>query len=415
MLQRLAPLPDERALALALRVDDVLATEGVTPRFFRAFRDMLERLTDRLATPRSRADRHALALTTLTRVLFLYFVQSKGWLDGDSRFLARLLDTALATRRHFHRAALHPLCFGALNRPPDERSAAVRSLGRLPFLNGGLFESTPLERHHGPAVWSNADWRSAFDDVFERFHFSVREDDTAELIAPDMLGRVFEGVMDPDERRASGSYYTPAPLVRDIIRAGLEAVLTTRYGLEPEVAARWVHEAAPPRPAPKLHDLTVLDPAAGSGAFLLGALHELVALRAATGERPALAIKRDVIAHSLFGVDLAPTAVRLTELRLWLALVADEAATDVRLIAPLPNLDGRVRQGDTLLDPVALVASLGPGALRARGPEVRRLATVRRALFDQTGAEKRRTLTDLARAEARLAEGLFEEGIARLE
>ncbi|MGH8721680.1 MAG: N-6 DNA methylase, partial [Burkholderiales bacterium] len=408
-LERLAPLPDESALALALRVDEVLATEGVTPRFFRAFRGTLEHMTDRLQAPRCHPDRHALTLTALTRVLFLYFIQSKGWLNGDPRFLPRLLDAALAGRRHFHRSALHPLCFGALNRPEPERSGAARALGRLPFLNGGLFEPTPLERRHGPAVWSNAEWRAAFDDVFERFHFSVREDDAAELVAPDMLGRVFEGVMDEGERRSSGSYYTPAALVRDLVRAGLEAVLTTRYGLRAETAARWVHEGVAPRPAPRLHDLTVLDPAAGSGAFLLGALQELVALRAATGEGPLLAIKRDVIAHSLCGVDLTPTAVRLTELRLWLALVADDGATDVAGVAPLPNLDGRIRQGDTLLDPLALAASLGTRVLRVSGPEVRRLAAVRRSLFDHTGLAKRAAQAELSRAEALLAERLLEE------
>src|SRR5688572_13136388 len=218
-LERLAPEKDESALALSLRIGEVLASEGVTPRFFRAFRGTLERLTDRLPAPRARVDRHALALTALTRVLFLYFVQSKGWLDGDRRYVVRLFDRALRSRRHFHRSFLHALCFGALNRPPASRGSSARALGRIPFLNGGLFEPSPLERRHGPAVWSNADWRGAFDDLFERFHFSVREHDAGEFVAPDMLGRVFEGVMDPDERRASGSFYTPATLVREIVRA----------------------------------------------------------------------------------------------------------------------------------------------------------------------------------------------------
>src|SRR5437773_4498517 len=146
LLERLAPAADESALALSLRIGTALATEGVTPRFFRAFRAVLERFTDRLPVPRSREERHALALAALTRVLFLYFVQEKGWLDGDRRYLPSLLDRALTTRRHFHRVALHPLCFGVLNRPAVERSAAARALGRLPFLNGGLFEPTPLHR-----------------------------------------------------------------------------------------------------------------------------------------------------------------------------------------------------------------------------------------------------------------------------
>jgi hypothetical protein len=414
-LERLAPTPNESALALSLRVADVLASEGVTPRFFRAFRFTLERLTDRLPHPRPRADRHALALTALTRVLFLYFVQSKGWLDGDVRYVPHLFDRALTARRHFHRSYLHALCFGALNRPAHLRASGAGALGRLPFLNGGLFEPTPLERQYGPALWSNTDWRSAFDDLFERFHFSVREEDSGELVAPDMLGRVFEGVMDPDERRSSGSYYTPAPLVREIVRAGLEAVLTGRFCLPPETASRWIHEHAAPTPAPDLRRLTVLDPAAGSGAFLLGMLDELTALRVAAGETPVAAVKRSVMANSLFGVDLTLTAVRLTELRLWLALVADDATLDVDAVAPLPNLDGHVRQGDALLDPLTLAGSLGGRAPRSDPGACRRLAAARRHLFELSGSAKRSAQAELEGAESTLALSLIEEAVGLVE
>jgi len=414
-LERLTPATGESALALSLRVGEVLEIEGVTPRFFRAFRQTLDRLTERLTAPPARDDRHALALTALTRVLFLYFVQSKGWLDGDGRYLPRLLQSAVNRRCHFHRRFLHPLCFGVLNRPLASRSQRARALGRVPFLNGGLFEPTGLERRHGPAIWSNVDWRAAFDDLFERFHFSVREDDAGELVAPDMLGRVFEGVMDPSERRASGSFYTPASLVREIVRAGLEAALVSRLGLSAGAAARWIHEGLAPNPAPDLRTLTVLDPAAGSGAFLLGALGELVALRCAAGEAPVAAVKRDVLAHSLFGVDLTPTAVRLTELRLWLALVADDDTVDLGAVAPLPNLDGHILQGDALLDPLALAASLGGRGIRVGGPEVRRLAGARRILFDLAGPAKRAAQAELVRAEAALARELFAQAAAGLE
>jgi Eco57I restriction-modification methylase len=414
-LERLAPNPNESALALSLRVSEVLASEGITPRFFNAFRQTLDRLTDRLTTPRSRTDRHALALTALTRVLFLYFIQSKGWLDGDPRYVPRLLDRAMSSRRHFHRSFFHALCFGALNRPLEQRSRAARMLGNIPFLNGGLFETTWLERQHGPAQWSNADWRTAFDDLFERFHFSAREHDAGDFVAPDMLGRVFEGVMEAGERRNSGSYYTPASLVREIVKAGLEAALTARFGLSAAVAARWVHDGVAPKGAPLLHRFTVLDPAAGSGAFLLGAFDELVTLRRAAGEGPALAVKRDVLAHSLFGVDLTPTAVRLSELRLWLALVADDDTVDITSIAPLPNLDGHVRQGDALLDPLTLAASLGGRAIRAGTADTRRLTTARQRLFELAGPEKRAAQAELHSAEAALAQRLLNDGIAMLE
>src|SRR5213078_2313602 len=411
------PLAGETSLALSLRIGEALASEGVTPRFFRVFRATLERLTDRLAAPRSRSERHTLALTALTRVLFLYFVQAKGWLDGDRRYLIHRFDESVAGRRHFHRQVFDPLCFGALNRPASGRSGAARALGRLPFLNGGLFEPTALERREGPVRWSNADWRDAFDGLFERFHFSAREaDDVGQCVAPDMLGRVFEGVMDPAERRASGSYYTPAALVREIVRAGLAAILVHRFGLAPMAAERWLHHGDPPDARPDLRRVAVLDPAVGSGAFLLGALEELTQLRCAAGERPTATVRRDVVAHSLFGVDLKLTAVRLAELRLWLALVADQDEADLARIAPLPNLDGHVRQGDTLIDPLTLARALG-GATATIAPsrEVERLTSARGALFSLAGPAKQQALGELAGAEGALARRLFAAAVAALE
>src|SRR4029077_5649402 len=143
------------------------------------------------------------------------------------------------------------------------------------------------------------------------------------------LGRVFEGVMDPAERRTSGSYYTPAALVREIVRAGLASVLEHRFGLAPGAAERWIYGGDSPARRPALRRVAVLDPAVGSGAFLLGALEELTRLRCGAGEGPTSAVRRDVLAGSLFGVDLKLTAVRLAELRLWLALIADQDESDL--------------------------------------------------------------------------------------
>jgi DNA-binding MarR family transcriptional regulator len=416
-LERLAPRAAESALALSLRVGEALATEAVTARFFAAFRSTLERFADRLGAPRSRVERRDLALTALTRVLFLYFVQEKGWLDGDRHYLPRLLDRALTQGRHFHRSALHPLCFGALNRPPPDRAAPIRALGRLPFLNGGLFEPTPLERRTGPALWTNLEWRDAFDDLFERFHFSVRESDAESQVAPDMLGRVFEGLMETGERRRSGSYYTPAVIVRDVIRAALEALLVSRCGISRGEAGRWIHAGVSPATPVDLRHLTLLDPAAGSGAFLLGALEELVRLRVSAGERDSSALRREIIASSLYGVDLSPTAVRLAELRLWLALVADDPTTDVAGVAPLPNLDGHLRQGDALLDPYTIAATLAGRPLSPGGVSRRtqHLSRRRRDLFSLTGSAKRVAARRLANAEAALARLLYETTLSALE
>jgi hypothetical protein len=298
-----------------------------------------------------------------------------------------------------------------------DRTPAVRALGRLPFLNGGLFEPTALERRMGPVVWSNAYWRDAFDELFERFHFSVREADADARVAPDMLGRVFEGVMDPSERRTSGSYYTPAGLVREIVRAALAAVLVHRSGVSRTDAERWVYMGEPPPDPPDLRRLSVLDPAAGSGAFLLGALEEIARLRAGAGERDTPALRREIIAQSLYGVDLSPTAVRLAELRLWLTLLADDGATDAAAVAPLPNLDGHLRQGDALLDPYTVAATLAGNRAQA-GAAARATAALaerRNRLFFLSGRAKLEAARELARAEGELAGALYTRARTALE
>ena len=100
-----------------------------------------------------------------------------------------------------------------MNRPAVERTRATRRFGRIPFLNGGLFEPHPLERRWRADI-PNRVWREAFDSLFERFDFTADEAGRPGLVAPDMLGRVFEGVMEPGLRRRSGTFYTPAALVR---------------------------------------------------------------------------------------------------------------------------------------------------------------------------------------------------------
>jgi hypothetical protein len=372
-------------LAYAARAAEALEGEGVSRRFFRAFRATLDRMTAALPGPQPEPERHTLALLQLTRVLVLYFVQSKGWLDGRTDFLARSVDDCLTARRHLHRDLLEPLFFGTLNRPPRARSQVPRRFGRVPFLNGGLFEPHRLERRRRHTL-PNAIWRDAFDSLFERFHFTVDERGRPGLVAPDMLGRVFEGVMEPAARRRSGTFYTPAPLVHALVRAALAAWLAPRAGCSEERADGLLDDRDPfTRRA--LRRLTILDPAVGSGAFLLGALDIL-----AGPSRPGA--RRRILGRSLYGVDLNAAAVRLTELRLWLAVIADDRAESPEQVEPLPNLDALVRQGDSLLDRLGAPLPILDSPLNAR------LARIRRELVGATGAGKRSLARELRQTEA---------------
>jgi Eco57I restriction-modification methylase len=390
-LQKLARIPEGGTMAFVALAADALSTEPVGRRFFREFHVTLGRVSAALPGQMHPDDRHGLALLQLTRVLFLYFIQTKGWLARRERFLAEEVDRCLARRRQVHRDLLRPLFFGTLNQPAASRSRSAQALGDLPFLNGGLFEPHRLERRYCADI-PNEIWRDAFDGLFERFHFTVRERDQ-DGIAPDMLGRVFEGVMSPEDRHVSGTFYTPAALVQELLDAAFVALIDQRTGCGPRVAEDHIRSGHPN--AVSLCDaVTLLDPAVGSGAFLLGALELLASLE--PDERRRFSRKRRILMRNLFGVDQNGTAVRLAELRLWLAVIAGDPAERIEAVRPLPNLDCLIRQGDSLFDPLGWAAG-SP----SHTPELRReLASLRRQAVNAVGQSKSSLMRKLRTTEA---------------
>ncbi len=392
-LRRCAARENEAALATVHRIAEALSGRAVDERFFSAFRASLQSLMVALPLRIPPADRHALSLLQLTRILFLYFVEAKGWLAGRPRFLREEVDQSLAARRSLHEDLLRPLFFGTLNRPRAERGALARRFGPVPFLNGGLFEPHPLERRWRCSLPTPV-LRDAFDTLFERFHFTLSPA-SDESIAPDMLGRVFERVMEPDERHATGSYYTPAALVDALLRDGLAAWLERHAGIPWSVARRRVDQ--PDRDTRRAFEsVRLLDPAVGSGAFLLGALR-LLSGPGRPGLRHAARLRR-VLATNLFGVDRNAAAVRLAELRLWLEVVAADPSEQPDAVAPLPNLDALIRQGDSLIDPAFGLPLRPTDPARARA-----LAELRGEVVRSSGPAKRQAVAALIGAERDIA------------
>ncbi len=394
-LERLGGGRHHGAVAAAAHVARALDTEAVGRRFFAAFRRALDRMSGAFPERIPSGDRHALALLQLTRVLFLYFVQAKGWLDANPHFLREQVDRTLAQGREVQRDLLRPLFFGTLNQPSARRGAAARRFGRIPFLNGGLFEPHPIERRWRVESGS-ALWRDTFDELFERFEFTLTESDGTR-VAPDMLGRVFEGLMAPAERSESGTFFTPSRLVSAVVRATLAAWLSRRLRVS-EAEAAGLLEQPDDRAREALARVTLLDPAVGSGAFLLGALEQLAIVLGG----PASEARRRVLRHNLFGVDLNPAAVRLTELRLWLAVIEPDHTASAECVLPLPNLDSVVRQGDSLLEPVI------PGWNGSAPPAVAaELSHLRSRLATATGREKAQVLRSLRRVETGVAASML--------
>lgn len=360
----------EGGLALAVRYARALDRSRVTRQFFEDFASRRARIASAWSGEMRvrREDREQLALLFLCRLMFLYFLQSRGQLAGDASYIVNLWRRWLRTaaRGTFYRAVMLPLFFGALNRRPADRDAAARVLGDVPYLNGGLFERHVLERRYEHLDLPDDAMADVIDGFFERYRFTTR--DTAEELAegasdagvdPEMLGKVFEGMMAPTQRGDTGTYYTPARVVDRLVSGALAVYLEGR-GLITHSAADQLGRGGAEQLtvferraiARGLTGVRVLDLACGSGAFLLGALSHLARLRGChNGEAGEL--RREIVGASLHGVDLQGDAALLCALRLWLAL-AVEAADATGVVPPLPNLDRRIRQGDALLDPLDL-------------------------------------------------------------
>jgi predicted RNA methylase len=386
--------------------DRALDRESLSRQFFERFRRAAAEVGAAVGDAQQ-------SLLILSRLLFLYFIQQKGWLGGERRFVVDRLDAALRQQRDFYATVLEPLFFGCLNTDRRERTAVARKLGDIPYLNGGLFEPSPFERANAVAL-PNELMQRVIEDVFERFDFSIDESDAAGThVDPEMLGKVFESLMADDERAASGSFYTPREIV-DVLasRAIVESLAggdeRTRDVLEAivrgETPARIPNAAAL---RGRIESITVLDPACGSGAFLLSALHLLERIAAATGARVS---RRDLVERALYGVDLKPEAVRLCELRLWLAIVS-RSDEEIASIPPLPNLDRNILQGNSLLSPTDFLGD-------NRGDVYRDWRTAVRAQSDLIGRyrgapqKERPALARLIRAnDQRLASELLSKAI----
>ncbi len=376
---------------------DALGREALSRRFFRQLEGIIDGLAASTAVGRPEA-RSAIALSYTSRLLFLAFLEAKGWLDGDSAFLTRTFDRAMLTGGGFHQRVLLPLFFGTLNTPVPRRSRVAVSFGRVPFLNGGLFTPTFVEKQHRALRFDDAAYGSLFGDLFAHYRFTAREESATleeAAIDPEMLGRTFECLMATQARRSTGAFYTPHELVSRVSTFGIHSALTSSLG--DHLASR-VMEADPltdderKRSRTALDALTILDPACGSGAFLVHALDRVAGLRQQLGDaRPTEVIRRDALTRTIFGVDVNTTAVWLCELRLWLGVVIESTETDPTRVPPLPNLDRNIRIGDSLAGP----AFFDPRAI-AGGAELRQL---RSRYSRATGPRKQALARALDRAE----------------
>ena len=379
------------------------SVERVTTTFYQEYAAVRDRIVDALLAHNqdhpvvksfNKGDARAWATRQMGRVLFLWFLQAKRWLGepegmGSVTYLLDLWDRREDTQDgEFYRGILSPMFFDAMATGSSSRGEHP-VLGFVPYLNGGLFRRSALEDRI-----NDGGELSLPDEVFDpeddnsllgllsRYRFTTREstpDDQSVDPDPELLGRVFENLYQGDERHDTGTYYTPREIVHFMCREVLDGYLRGRTGVDQStldalrleaVGSRDEYQALPDIPADALVDaletVKVCDPAVGSGAFLLGAIQEMVSLRRGilfsqrTYVEPQEFYqmvsdwKRRIIENCLYGVDINPEAVEICRLRLWLSMVLDmDDPPPANSDWALPNLDFQIVAGDSLVDRVA--------------------------------------------------------------
>ena len=349
------------------------SVEPVTKRFFAEYRRVFEDAKEAISGFEGERELHLFTQTLFNRLMFVYFISRKGWLNfrDDTDYLNALWRSyeSGASQSNFYTARLEPMFFAGLNNPRSRNlklnnPALYDTIGDVPFLNGGLFDKNDLDRRGGFTIPDNA-IKPILARLFDRFNFTVTEStpyDTEVAVDPEMLGKVFEELV--NERQESGAYYTPRPVVSFMCREALKGYIASRHPeLEPDLIGAFVDDGRGdvlPRSvkasvATSLDEVTTVDPACGSGAYLLGMLQELIVLRDALFNESGEADPRDeyqrklhIISRNLYGADIDSFAVNIAMLRLWLSLVIEYEGDNPE---PLPNLDFKVTCGDSLLAP----------------------------------------------------------------
>ncbi|HEY4613226.1 MAG TPA: Eco57I restriction-modification methylase domain-containing protein, partial [Bacteroidota bacterium] len=429
-------------------IEKAFSVEAVTKEFFKLYADLFNQVSANLQKlsakdkrigeefERKHINTKDFAKKLMGQIVFLYFLQKKGWLGveegkdwgtGPHDFLRRLARGEYGTYENFFNEVLEPLFYDTLATDRGHDAWCNRFKCRIPFLNGGLFE--PLGDYNWRKtdiilpnkLFTNTEFveegirGTGILDVFDRYNFTVNEAEPLEkevAIDPEMLGKVFENLIEENLRKGLGSYYTPREIVHYMCQESLINYLDTAINTGDESVVRakpkQIKLLGEPEPEQailsttvkreivsradietfihlgdqishyesveteyrikmpksiklharlideKLADITICDPAVGSGAFPVGMMTEIVRARSAltnefndVHERTPYHFKRHAIQNCLYGVDIDPGAVEIAKLRLWLSLVVDEE--DVKQIKPLPNLFYKIVTGNSLL------------------------------------------------------------------
>ena len=412
-------------------LDKAFDVEAVTKEFFAEYKRVFDLAMDGVegfgGDDEEQESKKLFVQTLFNRLMFIYFLSRKGWLTfgGAKDYLNALWRDypAQSEDRNFYVNRLQLLFFAGLYNPQSidlgRNNPALYSLiGDVPFLNGGLFEQTVLDQRGGVTVPDSV-IKAILSDLFDRFNFTVMEStpfDIEVAVDPEMLGKVFEELV--TGRHDTGSYYTPRPIVSFMCREALKGYLEgCDDGLAPEDIAKFVDErdpgsitlAAARKVSTALSEVTVVDPACGSGAYLLGMMQELIELQdtlynVGVDAKGLYDLKLEIIQRNLYGVDIDDFAINIAMLRMWLSLTIDyEGETP----EPLPNLDFKVLCGDSLLGPDPSVSVEVQGTLGQDKERFRQLGQLKAEYMRASlGQDKEGLKTAIQGAKTAIGENL---------
>jgi len=356
-------------LTLMTKCEEAFDIEAVSKEFYKEFVEKYKELRDVIRNNNpsfKKEDADKFTQEIMNRLLFLYFIQKKGWLNGDYKFL---YNNFKSNQKNYYKNFLIPL-FKKLS----IKDSYHQGFENIPFLNGGLFEFSEIEEK---ISIPNKAFNNLYEDLLERFNFTIREDTEFEeevAIDPEMIGKIFEELIlsieaekykdIPNPRRASGSYYTPRFIVSFMTKQSLLNYLINEIPEIPEeIFKSFIYNLSaegidkPQIIKEKLLNLKIVDPGVGSGAFSVDILNKLVDLIEILNAKIGVTesrhnLRKKVIEDCIYGVDIQERAVHLARLRLWLSLIVDLEVENIKDIPPLINLDFKILKGDSLVSKI---------------------------------------------------------------
>lgn len=345
------------------------------------------------------------------RIIFLGFIQKKAWIGDDKDFLLSLWKEYLSHRSkedNFYYDWLIPLFFEALNSPYGRKlpktvtkiSQKYQSIfANAPYLNGGLFK--PRDGIDNLDISISDEQVFAFFEFLFSHSFTIEENSSQDedlQLNPEFLGIIFERLVNGE----NGAVYTPRPEVDFMCRSALAQWLTRNHEDLGKSAANSLifrnrdSELSSKSEIPlklqkqileSLETLSICDPAVGSGAFLVGMIQVIeeltdsINLNLGQNVQDRFDLKRTIVRQNLFGVEIKEWAVWICQLRLWLTIFIEAPDSLIRSTTPiLPNLDFKIRQGDSLVQlvgnrnfPVASVSKSISAKVSKKVEELRNL------------------------------------------